>query len=120
MNASISQGKGKQVSPVKIAIIDDGIDATVHGLQPKISGGATFCPYPHSSDLVNSYFVPRGKHGTLMAQLICDICPGTQLYIARLEELPALAGSGRRVTARSAAKVCLRLPLVTAAKNFFY
>ncbi|KAK7403904.1 hypothetical protein QQX98_010311 [Neonectria punicea] len=104
MNASMSLGKGKQVSSVKIAIIDDGIDATLHDLQSKIAGGATFCPYPHSSVLVNSYFVPRGKHGTLMAQLICDICPATQLYIARLEELPALTGSGRRVTARSAAK----------------
>ncbi|RYP64178.1 hypothetical protein DL771_008869 [Monosporascus sp. 5C6A] len=104
VTASMAQGKGKQVPPVKIAIIDDGIDATMHDLQPKIAGGATFCPYPHSSVLVNSYFVPRGKHGTLMAQLICSICPGTQLYIARLEELPALTGSGRRVTARSAAK----------------
>ncbi|OBT68012.1 hypothetical protein VE03_01564 [Pseudogymnoascus sp. 23342-1-I1] len=104
MHASMAEDKGNQVPPVKIAIIDDGIDATMHGLQPKIAGGATFCPYPHSSDLVNSYFVPRGKHGTLMAQLICDICPGTQLYIARLEELPTLTGGGRRVTARSAAK----------------
>ncbi|KAK8926722.1 Intracellular serine protease [Metarhizium anisopliae] len=104
MNASREQGKDKQVAPVKIAIIDDGIDATLHDLQSKIAGGATFCPYPHSSELVNSYFVPRGKHGTLMAQLICDLCPGTELYIARLEELPLLSGSGRRVTARSAAK----------------
>ncbi|KUJ15360.1 putative subtilisin [Mollisia scopiformis] len=104
MNASMSLGKDKQVPPVKIAIIDDGIDATMYDLQSKIAGGATFCPYPLSPDLVNSYFVPRGKHGTLMAQLICSMCPSTQLYIARLEELPTLTGAGRRVTARSAAK----------------
>ncbi|PQE32882.1 hypothetical protein CJF32_00001364 [Rutstroemia sp. NJR-2017a WRK4] len=104
MNASRTLGKGNQVPPVKIAIIDDGIDATMYDLQSKIAGGATFFPYPHSENLVNSYFVPRGKHGTLMAQLICDMCPGTQLYIARLEELPTLTGNGRRVTARSAAK----------------
>lgn len=107
MNASMKQAKDSQVRPVKIAIIDDGIDATMPGLQPKIASGATFCPYPHSSTLVNSYFVPRGKHGTLMAQLICDLCPSIQLYVARLEELPAFTGGGRRVTARSAAKVCL-------------
>ncbi|KAI2631548.1 putative subtilisin [Hypomontagnella submonticulosa] len=101
MNAARDKGN---VSPVKIAIIDDGIDATMHDLQPKIAGGATFCPYPHSPVLVNSYYVPRGNHGTLMAQLICSICPSPQLYIARLEELPALTGSGRSVTARSAAK----------------
>ncbi|TRX93639.1 hypothetical protein FHL15_005611 [Xylaria flabelliformis] len=92
------------ITPIKIAIIDDGIDATVVGLHTKIVGGATFCPYPHSSELVNSYFVPSGKHGTLMAQLICRLCPDVQLYIARLEELPTSTGNGRRVTARSAAK----------------
>ncbi|KAH8802523.1 putative subtilisin [Xylogone sp. PMI_703] len=103
-NSSMVLGNDNHVPPVKIAIIDDGIDATMYDFQAKIAGGATFCPYPHSADLVNSYFVPRGKHGTLMAQLICRICPGTQLYIARLEELPTLTGNGRRVTARSAAK----------------
>ncbi|KAH7142833.1 hypothetical protein B0J13DRAFT_526280 [Dactylonectria estremocensis] len=78
MNASMSLGKNKQVPYVKVAIVDDGFDNTLHDLHPKIAGGATLCPYPHSSVLVNSYFVPR--------------------------ELPALTGSGRRVTARSAAK----------------
>ncbi len=97
----------EQVQPVKIAIIDDGIDATMYDFQSKIAGGETFCPYPHSLDLVNSYFVPRGRHGTWMAQLICSICPVVELYIARLEELPT-PGSGRCVTAKSAAKVSLR------------
>jgi hypothetical protein len=99
------QFKEKQVTSMKIAIIDDGIDATVASLQPRIAGGATFCPYPHSSDLMNPYFVPSGNHGTLMAQLICSICPDSLLYIARLEELPTVTGRGRRVTAKSAAKV---------------
>ncbi|KAI1820131.1 hypothetical protein F4861DRAFT_88862 [Xylaria intraflava] len=72
-------------SEVEIAVIDDGIDATTAGLQPRIARGATSCPYPHSSELVNSYFVPSGKHGTLMAQLVCRLCPDVKLYIARLE-----------------------------------
>jgi hypothetical protein len=108
MNASNGQEAGNEVQPIKIAIIDDGIDATMYDLQSKIAGGATFCPYPHSSELVNSYFVPRGKHGTLMAQLICRLCPAAQLYVARLEELPTPTGEGRRITAISAAKVCRR------------
>lgn len=52
-----------------------------------------------------------------MAQLICSICPSIQLYIARLEELPALTGGGRTVTARSAAKVCSRLILPISMKR---
>ncbi|TWU74167.1 hypothetical protein ED733_000425 [Metarhizium rileyi] len=104
LNASKKRGQGNQVPPVKIAIIDDGIDATQYDLQSKIAGGASFFPYPHSSELVNSYYVPRGQHGTLMAQLICSICPDAQLYIARLEELPTMTAGDRLVTARSAAK----------------
>ncbi|KAK0618007.1 peptidase S8/S53 domain-containing protein [Bombardia bombarda] len=70
------------VQPVKIAIIDDGIDPTADGLEGKIAGGAMFCPNPKYLELVQSYF----------------------LYIARLEEVPVSTGSGRNVTARSAAK----------------
>ncbi|KAI1320047.1 peptidase S8/S53 domain-containing protein [Xylariaceae sp. FL0255] len=91
-NKKADSDHNDHVAPVKIAIIDDGIDATVSDLQRKIVGGATFCPYPHSDNLVNSYF------------LICRLCPDVQLYVARLEELPSSSGSGRRVTARSAAK----------------
>jgi hypothetical protein len=97
--------KTEKVAPVKIAIIDDGIDATLDSLQGKIAGGTSFCPYPNSTDLMNAYFVPSGRHGTLMASLICQICPDPRLYIARLEERPAVDGNDRRITAKSAAKV---------------
>jgi hypothetical protein len=103
--AEFLQAREEPVEPVKIAIIDDGIDAAMENLQSRIAGGATFCPYPHSSDFMNPYFVPSGKHGTLMAQMICNLCPDARLYIARLEELPTITGSGRRITAKSAAKV---------------
>ncbi|PNP54420.1 hypothetical protein FNYG_15630 [Fusarium nygamai] len=103
-NASQDEDTAKNVSPIKIAIIDDGVDNTAADLETKVVGGATFCPYPHSSEYANSYFVPSGRHGTLMAQLICRLCPNVQLYVARLEELPTATGSGRRITASSAAK----------------
>ncbi|RSL79987.1 hypothetical protein CEP51_006902 [Fusarium floridanum] len=102
--ADLQETEGKKVTPLRIAIIDDGIDATVSNIQDRIEGGATFCPYPHSSNLMNPYFAPSGDHGTLMAQLICRMCPDARLYIARLEELQTLKGTGRRFTATSAAK----------------
>ncbi|KAF2233516.1 hypothetical protein EV356DRAFT_577549 [Viridothelium virens] len=92
----------EKTDSLKIAIIDDGIDATVSGLQQQIANGATFYPYAPASELMNPYFVPSGMHGTVMAQMICRICPNVQLYIARLEELPSLAGGGRRITPKSA------------------
>ncbi|RAL61211.1 hypothetical protein DID88_010290 [Monilinia fructigena] len=78
MNSSMKFDRGKKVPPVKVAIIDDGIDATMYDFQSKIAGGVTFCPWPHSADLVNSYFVPR--------------------------EISTLTGNGRRITPSSAAK----------------
>lgn len=103
------QSRKNPVDPIKIAIIDDGMDATVSSLQSRIANGAgeSFCFYPNSQELVSSYYVPSGTHGTRMAQLICDLCPEVQLYIARLEELPSPNGIGRRFTARSAAMVSL-------------
>lgn len=96
--------KTAKVETVKIAIIDDGIDGSLESLQGRIATGTTFCPYANSSDLVNAYYVPSGKHGTMMASLICQICPNPMLYIARLEERFSADGNGRCITAGSAAK----------------
>ncbi|RYP70537.1 hypothetical protein DL769_004930 [Monosporascus sp. CRB-8-3] len=75
----------KNPNPVKIAIIDDGIDATWPDIHGRIVKGKSFYPYP-GSEFFKAYYVPSGKHGTLMATLICKSCPRPQLYIARMEE----------------------------------
>ncbi|KAK7709645.1 hypothetical protein SLS63_013160 [Diaporthe eres] len=90
-----------QFKPVKIAIIDDGIDATQPELHQRIVMGRSFSPYLNSTEFMNAYFVPSGNHGTLMATLICKICPKPQLYVARLEERLS-KGGGRLITAKSA------------------
>lgn len=94
----------KKVDPIKIAIIDDGVDATVPQLQSAIALGKSFSPYPNSTEFMRAYFVPSGRHGTLMATLIKKICPNAELYVARLEERPAEDGH-RRYTAKSAKEV---------------
>ncbi|KAI0005738.1 hypothetical protein F4779DRAFT_34502 [Xylariaceae sp. FL0662B] len=92
-----------EAAPLKIAVIDDGIDATLATLEGRIAGGQSFCPYPNSTDLMSPYFVPSGNHGTQMAQLICKFCPKARLYVARLHER-IIPGSGeRQITADSAA-----------------
>ncbi|KAK6330871.1 hypothetical protein TWF718_003068 [Orbilia javanica] len=88
---------------IKIAVIDDGVDASLESVKGKIASGNSFCPYPNSNDLISSYFVPSStSHGTIMADLICRICPRVKLYVARLDEGYALHGK-RQITAKSAA-----------------
>lgn len=97
--------KEKSVNPVKIAIIDDGIDATDPHLPHRIVAGMSFSPYPNSTEFMNAYYVASGSHGTLLATMICDICPQPKLYIARLEERMQLNGNSRRFVPKSAANV---------------
>lgn len=98
---------------VKIAVIDDGVDASLVSLDGKIAIGKSFCPYANSSELIGSYFAPSGNHGTCMASLICKICPEVSLYVARLDERISSASnpgssssssSSRQITAKSAAE----------------
>lgn len=75
-----------KIAPIKIAIIDDGIDATWPEINGRICKGKSFYPYPGSQEFFNAYYVPSGQHGTLIASLICKTCPQPELYIARMEE----------------------------------
>ncbi|KAJ6259971.1 Lipase [Drechslerella dactyloides] len=88
--------------PVKIAVLDNGIDAALPIFHGKIAAGTSFAPYPYSRDLINAYFAPSDDHGTIMASLICTICPRVQLYVARLDEGSSVDGR-RQITAKSAA-----------------
>ncbi|EWC43894.1 hypothetical protein DRE_01246 [Drechslerella stenobrocha 248] len=88
--------------PVKIAVLDNGIDAALSIFNGKIAAGTSFAPYLHSRDLINAYFAPSDDHGTIMASLICQVCPRVQLYVARLEEGSSVDGR-RQITAKSAA-----------------
>lgn len=93
------------VELIKIPIIDDGLDATVPGLQDAIALGKSFSPHPTSNEFMRAYFVPEGRHGTLMGTLVRKICFKAQLYIARLEERYTIGGHAR-FTVTSAKEVC--------------
>lgn len=69
----------------------------------RVIGGKSFCLRDEEQDFYSSYYVKGGGHGTAMADLICRVCPKAKLHILRLED--HLAGKGRQITARSAAKV---------------
>lgn len=77
----------KSTRPVKVALIDDGVDGTHRVLGSNIQAGKSFCVGTGPHNPVYSYFMPSGCHGTQMASLIRDVCPRVQLYVARLQEL---------------------------------
>jgi hypothetical protein len=89
---------------IKVAVIDDGIDGFQENITDNIVSGISFCRYSDSGNLMNAYYVPSGGHGTMMASLICRLCPQVKLFVARLEEYKAPFNK-RHITARSAAEV---------------
>ncbi|KAF8248828.1 hypothetical protein K440DRAFT_623902 [Wilcoxina mikolae CBS 423.85] len=91
---------------VRVAIIDDGIDSMQPGSQlwQFIAQGESF--YTERQSLftrTNSYFFSTTGHGTLMANLVHNVCPKAQLYIARLQQ----GHGGLQFTAESAVKAIL-------------
>ncbi len=87
---------------VTLALIDDGVDVNEQSLHAKIIGGRSFCQ--RDKNLVRPYYVTTGGHGTVMASLICRVCPNAKLYVMKLDEHVSEGGK-RQITAKSAAKV---------------
>ncbi|KAE8447278.1 hypothetical protein EG329_010972 [Mollisiaceae sp. DMI_Dod_QoI] len=95
----IKTKRTKQLEDIKVAIIDDGVDGFDPTVSQSIANGVSFCR--DSSDLVRSYYVSSGGHGTMMARLVLRMCPTAKLYVARLQEYTSATGK-RFITAESA------------------
>jgi hypothetical protein len=94
----------KPQEQIRVAVIDDGVDGFQEQIAENIIAGASFCRYSDGGDLMNAYYVPSGGHGTMMASLVCRVCPHAKLLIARLDEYKG-QNNKRFITARSAAMV---------------
>lgn len=98
--------------PVTIALIDDGVDIIEPSIRDKIVDGASYCVREENQVEGNQkkqtmrkpYYVSGGGHGTVMASLICRVCPKAQLFVVKLDEYLSET-SKRQITAKSAAKV---------------
>ena len=88
---------------IKVALIDDGIDAFDESITEKIVRGVSFSVREGPGDLLNSYFISSHNHGTAMASIIRRVCPRVKLYVAKLNE--AVGEKGMLITLTSAAKV---------------
>lgn len=101
---SIKLNKKDRLEPIRIAVIDDGINMALDIFDGRVQLGESFHQLSQVSGRRGGYYVPSGPHGTLMAQLICEICPNVKLFIAQLEELRGQDGR-RSFTEDSAAEV---------------
>lgn len=97
---------------IKVALIDDGADPYVESLRGKIRGGESFDRgYPHENG-PSPYYTSTKGHGTVMADMICRVCPVAKLYVYKLETLSSINPATQtqtydQISAESAALVRL-------------
>lgn len=91
--------------PIRVALIDDGVDVTELDKDNQPIGGLTFSTRDEANNLSHPYYASSTGHGTAMAKLITFMCPRAQLYVLRLEDHPGEGAGARQISAKSAAKV---------------
>ncbi|KAK8023411.1 intracellular serine protease [Apiospora marii] len=89
--------------PIRIAVIDDGVNSFDSTIDSKVMGGRSFSYRDEEQTLVNPYYVSSEGHGTAMAGFIRKICPNVEIYALRLDEYSVEQGK-RYFTAASAEK----------------
>lgn len=88
--------------PITIALIDDGVNQLDdQALCSSIIGGQSFSASDDTPNSVTApYYSSSGGHGTLMASLMCQICPAVQIFVLKLQSFDT-----KQITAANAAKV---------------
>ncbi|KAI0099322.1 hypothetical protein GGR51DRAFT_396279 [Nemania sp. FL0031] len=70
---------------ITVALIDDGVNISVPTVAGKVVGGATFDRGGPDENGPSPYFLSASGHGTVMADMICRVCPTAKLYVFKLE-----------------------------------
>ena len=112
----------KPQNGIKVALIDDGADPYVESLRGKIWGGETFSRgFPHENG-PSPYYRSTKVHGTVMADMICRVCPMARLYVYKLETQTSLnlatqTHGKEYIAAESAALVSIGLAIWAIASR---
>ncbi|KAL9115293.1 MAG: hypothetical protein Q9187_007331, partial [Circinaria calcarea] len=80
----LSESKDKKPQEVIVALIDDGVDHTHPPLMGSILTGRTLS---YEGDRIRPWYVSERGHGTVMASMICRVCPMVKVYPIRLNTL---------------------------------
>jgi hypothetical protein len=70
---------------IKVALIDDGVDLYAETLRGKVRGGESFDRGGLRENGPSPYYTSATGHGTVMADMICRVCPVAKLYVYKLE-----------------------------------
>lgn len=95
----LSESKDKKPEEIIVALIDDGVDNTHPPLMGRILTGRTF---GYEGDRIRPWYVSERGHGTVMASMICRVCPMAKIYPIRLNTL----NQKDQIDVASAAPVC--------------
>ncbi|KAK4642831.1 hypothetical protein QC761_401030 [Podospora bellae-mahoneyi] len=74
---------------ITVALIDDGVNIDTSSIGGKVIGGATFDRGEPDENGPSPYFISASGHGTVMADMICRVCPTAKLYVFKLETHPS-------------------------------
>jgi hypothetical protein len=96
--------KESGTNPIRVALIDDGVDFTDKRVANMVYGGRSH--YQRSQKFHANFWMSTDGHGTKMAGLIRTVCPMAKLFVVRLNEYRSDNGK-RQIYAYSAAKVSL-------------
>lgn len=98
----MSKESQSEMEPIRVALIDDGIDINQLAYQP-----FTGRSFSHRGDeRENPWYHSSSGHGTIMAQQIYRICPDARLYVFKLDGKPG-EDHKLRIIPKSAAQVRL-------------
>ncbi|MBE3042969.1 hypothetical protein IMZ48_10435 [Candidatus Bathyarchaeota archaeon] len=89
--------ENKELAPVRVALIDDGVDTTSASLLGRTYRGKSFDFY-EGGRRSQPYWVSKAGHGTAMAKLIRSVCPTAEIYVIKL---------GTEVSARDVGKLTI-------------
>ncbi|KAI0549771.1 hypothetical protein F4679DRAFT_595566 [Xylaria curta] len=70
---------------ITVALVDDGVNVDMPTIAGKVIGGATFDHWDPYENGPSPYFVSTSGHGTVMADMICRVCPTAKLSVYKLE-----------------------------------
>ncbi|UKZ61339.1 uncharacterized protein TrAtP1_002605 [Trichoderma atroviride] len=94
----------KETTPIKVALIDDGVKSSYATLDDSIERGDSWVHQPNPSSrrskngYSQNYNTSAHGHGTVMAYYICRMCPGVRLYVAKLNPEPKHGDSSGQAT----------------------
>jgi hypothetical protein len=75
----------KITEPVRVAIIDNGVDRSIGALSSCIEKGKSFVEFStESGDRESPWWLASDPHGTQMASIIHELDPLCKLYVAKV------------------------------------